>query len=238
MPQQHPKLTRACAELIRLWHERHGIERASSHMNEGQFFRYQERVDHFHRADLSDPAAQHDIAREQQSRAFEWAYVETVPTELWKDVTRTHDVFHHPPPEHLGAAAGWILDILRGLDVAEPSQDEKSRVIVEADSRVRLLDEAREFYADVVAEQEPGIGGLNVLISCSLERYPWDGANQRHATLLRPEVLGLRVVVAGERPDDFIDAIRQGHLVVETTIGGPTEPFDRPGRVDESDGER
>jgi len=237
MPQQHPRLTRAYAELIRLWHERYGIGRPPSHMNESQFVRYKERVDHFHLADLSNPHAQHEIAREQQSGGFEWAYVETIPAELWNDVTRMYEIFSHRPPEHLGAAAQRILDSRESVDVVKPPQEDRSRVTVEADSRERLLVQADEFYADVVAEQRRGIGGRNVLISCSLERYPWDGASQQHATLLRPEVLGLRVAVAGERPDDFIDAIRQGHLVVESTIGGPTEPILRPDQVDESDGE-
>src|SRR5688500_6551225 len=36
MPLQHPNLTRACAELIRRWHERYGVADPPSNMNEGQ----------------------------------------------------------------------------------------------------------------------------------------------------------------------------------------------------------
>ena len=42
------------------------------------------------------------------------------------------------------------------------------------------------------------------------------------------------MAVAGERPDDLIHAIRQGHLVVETTTGGPTEPILAPDEDDDS----
>jgi hypothetical protein len=152
MPQQHPKLTRACAELIKRWHERYGIERASTQMDENHFFRYRELVGHFNQVDMSDPLAQREIAREQQSRDFEWAYVEPIPVELWRDVTRRYEIFNHRPPEHLGAAARWILDSLGPVD-SEPSNEAKPRTIVEAETRERLLEQAGEFYADIVAEQ-------------------------------------------------------------------------------------
>jgi hypothetical protein len=119
----------------------------------------------------------------------------------------------------------------------EPHQDNRSRVIIDADTREGLVEQAGAFYADVVAEHRPGIGGLNVLISCSLERYPWE-AGRRGATLVRPEVLGLRVKAPGERPDDVIDAIRQGELIVEATTGGPTEPIPHFREDDDFPGER
>lgn len=238
MTPQRQRLTQACAELIRLWHLRYGVVRPPSHMNEARLLRYKERVDHFHQADLSDPHAQREVAREQQAGVFEWSYVQTIPADLWSAVTRTHEISNHHPPEHLGEAARWILDSLQSADLMEPSPEDKSRLIVEADTRARLLEQAGEFYADIVAEQRAGIGGLNVLLSCSLERYPWDAASDQRATLLRPEVLGLRVAVAGERSDDFIDAIRQGELIVEATTGGPTEPIPRSGEDDDSAGER
>jgi hypothetical protein len=53
MPHQHLTLTRAYAVLIRQWHERYGSARPPSHMNEDEYFRYRERVHHFHGFDLS-----------------------------------------------------------------------------------------------------------------------------------------------------------------------------------------
>ena len=237
MPQQHPRLPEACAELIRRWHERYGVRHLPSNMREDQLVQYQERVEYFHHVDLSDPRAQQEIAHEQQGRVFERFYAATIPADLWREVTGDYELFAHRPPEHLGEAARWILEPPPSVDMPE-QRDDKSRLAVEASTRSRLLEQAADFYADVVAEQRTGIGGLNVLLSCSLERYPWDGASQQRSTLLRPEVLGLRVAVGGERPDDFVDAIRQGDLVVESTIGGPTEPIHRPDHADESNGER
>ena len=238
MPYDHPRLTRACAELIRQWHQRYGVFNPPSNMSEGQFLRYKERVDFFHQADLSDPQMQLEIGREQQAGVFEWFYTRAIPAELWSEVAREHEILDHPTPEHLGEAARWILKPLRSVDMRQLPRDDKSRLVVKAHNRWGLFEQARHFYADVVAEQRDGIGGLNVLISCSLERYRWDGASEQDATLLRPEVLGLRVVAIGERPDDLVDAIREGQLVIESTIGGPTEPIDRPDQLDESDGER
>jgi hypothetical protein len=118
------------------------------------------------------------------------------------------------------------------MEEAEPSQEDDSRLTVEAETRARLLEHAGEFYADVIAEQHIGIGGLNVLVSCSAERYPWTPEGHR-VTLLRPEVLGLRVVAKGERPDDIVDAIRDGQLVVEGVIGGPLNRMFPDGEPDE-----
>lgn len=137
MPLQHPNLTRACAELIRRWHERYGVAGPPSNMNEGLFLRYKERIEHFHRADLSDPHAQLEIAREEQGRVFEWFYVSTIPAELWREVTREYELFDHRPPEHLGEAARWILGGLRSADVPEPPREDKSGLAIEAHTRSR-----------------------------------------------------------------------------------------------------
>lgn len=234
MTQQDSRLVRACAELIRLWHEHHGVAHRPSNMDEGQFRRYMDRVEHFHRVDLANPGAQEEIAREQRSGIFEWYYGTVVPAELWKNIAGKYEVVDHGPPQHLGETANWIIEKLRST---EPLglQKELSRRIVQAETPARLFEKAREFYADIVAAQTPGVGGVNVLLSCSLERYPWSQEDKR-ATLLRPEALGLRLVGKGERRDDLIDALRQGELVVERVIGGPENPIHETRRDGESDG--
>lgn len=238
MPQRESRLARVCAELIRFWHEHYGIAQRPSNMDDDQFLRYRNRVEHFHRADLSDASSQEEIAREQQSRIFEWYYSAVVPAELWNKLAQKYEVVDHRPPQHLGEAAKWILDGLSGAEPIEP-RGELSRRIIQAETQARLFEQANEFYADVVAEQAPGVGGINVLLSCSLERHPWKGGQEdHHATLLRPEAFGLRLVAKGERRDDLIDALRQGDLVVESVVGGPRNPVSGSGRSDESDGER
>src|SRR6266851_2117216 len=105
MPHGDPRLARACAELIRDWHERFGTAHRPSNMDEGQFARYRERVAYFHNADLSNLSSQEEIAAEQRSRVFERYYGVIVPPELWQHVTHVHEIIDHRPPEHLGQAA-------------------------------------------------------------------------------------------------------------------------------------
>jgi len=197
-------------------------------MDEGQFARYRERVAYFHNADLSNLSSQEEIAAEQRSRVFERYYGVIVPPELWQHVTHVHEIIDHRPPEHLGQAASWIFENLRSGEPKE--QEDRTRRDVQAATPEELLERAYDFYADVAAEQTSAVGGINALLSCSLERYPWRDQPENHVTLLRPEALGLRIVATGERPDDIVDALRQGKLVVESVIGGPSNPIDSPGR--------
>src|SRR3982751_655444 len=99
MPQRDSRLARACAELIRLWHERYGIAHPTN-MDDDQFRAYRSRIEYFHRVDLSHPAAQEEIAREQQSRIFEKFYTAVVPPELWNTLMRQHEVIDHRAPQH------------------------------------------------------------------------------------------------------------------------------------------
>jgi hypothetical protein len=218
MPQHNTSLIRACAETIRLWHEHYGLAQRPPFMRDEDDQRYRERVERFHRADLSDPHAQEAIANEQQSGSLEAHYGETIPRELWREVASRFEV-EHEPPRHLGEAARWILDGLKSQRAPEVSGP---RLTVDAGTREQLLEHAAQFYKDVAAEQTPALGGINALLSCSLQRQAWNPALGR-ATLLHPHILGLRLVAARERPDDLIDAVRQGEVIVESVIGGPTE---------------
>jgi hypothetical protein len=235
MTKQDSRLARVCAELIRLWHEHYGTNQRPSNMDGEQFSRYSDRVEHFHKADLSDPGSQEGIAKEQQSGFFEWHYGAVVPVELWKHLAQKYKLVDQRPPKHLGEAANWILERLRSAE-GEESRAEESHRMVQAETQGKLFEQAKEFYADVVAEQTQNVGGINVLLSCSLERYPWQVLTGHRTTLLRPEALGLQLVANGERRDNLVDALRKGDLVMESVVGGPAKPISTPHRDDESAG--
>ena len=123
MPHGDFRLARACAELMRDWHERHGAVHRPPNMDDGQFARYRERVAYFRNAELSSPDALAEIAQEQRSRIFEWYYSATVPQELWQHVTHANQVIDHRPPQSLGEAANWILEGLPSQEHQEERHD-------------------------------------------------------------------------------------------------------------------
>jgi hypothetical protein len=190
----------------------------------------------FLKVDLSDVGWQEKLSREQASGMLEWAYAQQVPSELWTKVARSHDLIDQAPPRNLGEAAHWIQESLR-LRKTEDKPDEDARTSVRAHTREELLTRAREFYKDVVGEQTNAggnLGGMNALLSCSLERYPWTADSEGQATLVRLETLGLRIIGRNERSDDIVDAIRLGDMVVENAVGGPRERLVRSDRADGS----
>jgi len=215
MPHEDVDMARACAELIRAWHGRYGITGTPPWMREDALAGYRDRVGQFREADLSVPKCQEEIAREQKAGAFEWSCSVRVPLELWQEVSHTRRVLDQPPPRYLGEAADWIRQRFEAL----------SRPTIQATTREELLQEAETFYAEVAAEQTSAVGGVAALLSCSLERSRWRQGIEGRVTLLSAEALGLKVVKKGERPEDLIDALRQGELVVEGVIGGPSRPI-------------
>jgi hypothetical protein len=216
------QLAAACAGLIRFWHEHYGLAERPTHMTQKEFDRYRQRLEYFRNADLSDRTAQEEIAREQQSGIFESHYAAAIPQELWDKIARLHEIVGALQPQSLGEAAKWIMEYMRALEDANLPEGELRRTVPAA-SKAALLYNANEFYADIIRQQAHGVGGMNVLLSCSLERYPWSQEEGGHVTLLKPETLGLRIVARGEREDDLIDALRDGELIVEQAIGGPIE---------------
>jgi hypothetical protein len=221
MSQRDSKLARACADLIRLWHAGYRNVEFPATLDDPELQRYRDRVMYFREADLSDPFMQEEIAREQRSGSFEKYYAAEVPPEWWQFVTRIHEIGDYPSPRYLGEAATWIIEHVHAA-YSVPKVDERLRQPVQAQTRESLFAHAQDFYVDVIAAQTSGLGGVNVLISCSLERYAWSEMSLR-TTLLRPAVLGLRIISNGEREDDFIDAVRDQTLVVESTIGAPQD---------------
>ena len=229
----HRLLARVCAECIRAWHRqccddasgrRHEYEdRYLTDMDEVRFERYRERVAYFTDVDLTDLQVQREIALEQQSRLFEWAYSRVVPATLWYDASRKLQCsVDRRPPENLGQAASWILE------VTSLSQQDPATVASDKDTasggerRADLLDRARGFYRELAQLQEYPVGGINAAISCSIERYERSraGGTVRLVTL---QELKMRIVEPMERENDFLDALRSGDVKIESTIGEPGE---------------
>ena len=104
-------------------------------------------------------------------------------------------------------------------------------------SREPLQAEADAFYADLKVEEDRGIGGANVMLVCALERT----ANRVEGTefveevvLRRPEALGLRRVGHGQPSDSILNHVREGTLVLEQVVGGPTDAVSPAARGEES----
>jgi hypothetical protein len=229
------RLASACAELIRFWHEHYGPNDYAVNMDEAQFRRYRDCVEYFRKADLSDRRFQQEIAEKQRSGIFDWFYSTAIPAALWEEVSRRFGIAEYPSPQNLGQAARWILERLASSE-SPSSAVEDGRQSFSAKTKADFLMNARAFYADVAAEGNTEVGGIHVLLSCSLERYSWQP--QEHeasmATLLSAQTLGLRLIKRDEREDDFIDAIRQGAFVVEM-IGCPSDPMSDSGPDYETD---
>jgi hypothetical protein len=223
MTRVDERLAIACAELILAWHQRHVFAEESK--ESGEIEAYRNRIQQLLELDLNEPDSQAALAREQQAGSLERYYGVETPSQLWVAVCSKHGVFDHAPPRNLGEAARWILDIIehQRRDERPAADDRNERLSVHTGSREELLMRARSFYADVLEEEEAGrgLGGMNALVSCSLERYPLSGDSKGEVRLLGPGVLGMRVIASGERADDLVDAVRRGEIIVDDVIGGP-----------------
>jgi hypothetical protein len=159
--------------------------------------RYEHIVRHFVESDLSDPEVWRAIAKEQISGCMEWAYGQLLP---------------EPP---VGYPSINLGELARELSRLALLQEPARRRMVYFETAEELLRTAREFYGDAIGPNRQGGGGLSFLVSCSLERSDAQG----HLELLSPEVLGA-VHAPTNRPDDFIEQIRNGEVEVEEVIGG------------------
>jgi len=220
----------ACAELIRAWHQRFGVHMRPTHMSAADHDVYLAAVASAEKMDLSDPAAQRELAYLQVSGPFEWFFGETLPEDLVRSVAREFDLAEIPFPLTVGEAGRWLRRVAEGREgPPQPEQtepDDPARRHVHSQTREELRTAADDFYREILKEdfdEVVKIGGVNALLSMSLERNTWKGRPESDATLLSPEILGLRVLPAGTRADDLIDAIRAGDVVVENMIGEPRE---------------
>jgi hypothetical protein len=105
-----------------------------------------------------------------------------------------------------------------------PSHEFQKRVRFSTPEHLRA--EADAFYADLKREEGTGIGGANVLLSCALERTAIrvDGTTfVEEVVLRRPEALGFRKVGPEQPPGAILNQLRNGTLVLEQAIGGPSQ---------------
>lgn len=104
-----------------------------------------------------------------------------------------------------------------------PSQEFQERVRFSTSEHLRAAADA--FYADLKREEDRGIGGANVLLSCALERTAIcvEGTTLAEEVVLRrPEALGFRTVGPEQPPGAILNQLRNGTLVLELAIGGPS----------------
>jgi hypothetical protein len=93
-------------------------------------------------------------------------------------------------------------------------------------SREQLQAEADAFFADLKAEEDRGIGGANVLLSCALERTAIriEGTEfLEEVVLCRPEAIGFRRAGREQPADSILHLVRAGRLVLEQVVGGPSD---------------
>jgi hypothetical protein len=93
-------------------------------------------------------------------------------------------------------------------------------------SSEELKAEADAYYADLKTEEADGIGGANVLLVWAIEHATirvdgWSYVQQ--AVLMRPEGMGFRRIAPGEQPDELLEHVRTGRLLLESVLGGPTD---------------
>jgi hypothetical protein len=209
-----PTLTYAYALIILRWHQEYGVDRAWKDKQEWMT-RYLDVVADFTKSDLHNLNSQRELARVQISGELERFYGASVPSDLWDRIMGKLDLSEECP-----ARLGDIARLIEKYQSVEgESSSEGKRFVLSAQSREQILSSSREFYADLIKEEDKGIGGLNILLSTSLERTRI--ASGKNIVLLSPEILGLRYVNKGERPDDILDKVRQGELVIRSAIGEP-----------------
>lgn len=206
-------VTVLCSRAIVGWHAKIGIEewqsRFGDERNDG-FARYESAVKRFHESDLSDPAVQRAIAKEQISGSMEWAYAMPLPEEIWEIAREGQPV--ERPCQHLGELARELELALRDQD----SHRADGRQIVRFTDREDLYRKAREAYAGVAGEDVQGVGGASFLLSCSLERS--DSHHRGELTLLFPEALGVKRIPP-DREGDLLNQLGSDALEIMDVTG-------------------
>jgi hypothetical protein len=166
--------------------------------------RYQHAVVRFHDSDLSDPAVQLAIAKEQISGSMEWAYGVTIPEQL-------------PGLERIHPNLGEIARNLEEL-ASRPQEEEQraeGRTVVRYSDREDLLAKAKEVYAPVTGADAQGAGGMSFLLSCSLERSGGHGDGE--IVLFSPEILGVSPAPRGREGDLLEQLGSEGLEILDVT---------------------
>jgi hypothetical protein len=197
------------ARIIVGWHARMGADewqRRFGHERDEQerLARYQRDVARFHDSDLSDPAVQLAIAKEQISGSMEWAYGVPIPEQL-PGLERQH--------RYLGEIARKLEEL------ASPQQENEhqaeGRSVVWYSNREDLVVKAREIYSAVTGADVQGAGGTSFLLSCSLERSA--RRDDGEIVLLSPEILGASSAPHGRKGDLLEQLGTEGLEILDVT---------------------
>lgn len=216
------------ARTLLEWHRRYGTRLAQEYFPPRYRRLYIEAVHLYSELNMIDSYAQQQLVEEQLYGGFDWAGDYAPPTDLWSNMINEMGI-EMRCPRNLRALAQDLLDSLASQNLLA---DSACRLIIDVESRQELKAIADEYYADLDTEAHLNIGGKHVMISSSLERTP---LTQDRTHLLRPEVLGLRIVQPNELPTGIVDRVRSGQLVVRRVVGEPSgnlpDNTDAPARV-------
>lgn len=196
------------ARVIVRWHQEIGADLAPQRMSIERQHEYQERVSGFANSGLDNPHVLHELARLQLSGIFEYFYGEIVPVRLFSGFLRER----HAEPLSLSAAAREILSLLEPESERREEPAQGGRKVVRFETQQQLVHAAHEFYRPFSAEAQDGLGGVELLLSCSLER---SGHDRGEVTLLAPDVLGFEIVTHNSRENDLLDHLRSGTLRID-----------------------
>jgi len=209
------QIAQACAGVILDWHQMYGLQFAAGRMDAETRTRYTTTLEDLQKLDLNEPESLLKIAETQRSGMFEWFYSEQIPEQLWAkypDVKKVDRVAFRKLHEAAAYIISWRKQYGQHSPTQENSVRDRERLTV---SRAELLERASEFYAAYRTEEPQGIGGMCLLLSCSLER----SSAASSVTLLSPVILGLKRINPGSRPEDLLDRIRNGELKIEEVTG-------------------
>ena len=219
----------ACARVIVTWHHEFGLNMAPSRMvYDGEprvdnLNEYRQAVSTFLNSDLGTIEAQAEVAKTQVCGTFEWFYHEIIPAPLW---ARFAEGLQVQQPTHLFEAARHIQQLHERIAAIQPPPEESTHhpeestrgTAVRFSSRSELQLLARRHYANYIREEHVGIGGVNFLLSSSMERTTDRAGDSGEITLLTPEYLGFQVDPTSQS-DDLLSRLRAGEIRIESLEG-------------------
>lgn len=219
----------ACARVIVTWHREFGLNLAPSRMvYDGEprvdsLNDYRQAVSTFLNSDLASIEVQAEVAKTQICGTFEWFYHEIIPASL---LARFAEGLQIQQPTHLFEVARHIQQLHERIaeslaphdESTHPSEDSGRGTPVHFSSRSELQLLARRHYANYIREEHVGIGGVNFLLSSSLERTADRAGDSGEITLLTPEYLGFHVDPISES-DDLLSRLKAGEIRIESLEG-------------------
>ena len=194
------------------WHYTIGRFRVESEKNSDNRDRYLGTLKMFHEADLHDPHILRELAQTQLSGSFERFYGEIIPREMLSAAMRER----HADSLALNEAARIILRELEASRQPDGERETDGRRRFPIESEEQVMRDARAFYGNLGVTEDNDLGGVGLLVACSLERMKWKGESGE-VELLTPQTLGFVVIPPRRRSHDVTDYVRDGMLEVEVS---------------------